>query len=82
MDAAREIAKRRLDALVSERGKVFGPLQDGHEDWMWWRFYADHLPSLEEGREPGCIYIDVDKLDGHVRDEGDLAEYRRWQLGR
>jgi hypothetical protein len=79
--AAREIARRRLDLIKSEQGDVFGPLEDGYEEWMWWGFYADHLPSQEEGREPGCIFINVDKLDGHVQDEDDVAEYRRWQSG-
>jgi hypothetical protein len=82
MDAARTIADRRLEDLKLEQGNVFGPLEDGQEQWMWWRFYADHLPSIEEGREPGCIYIDIDKLDGHVKNEDDSEEYRRWQAGK
>ena len=79
MDAARRIAKKRLSDLEVEQGNVFGPLEDGQEQWMWWRFYADHIPSIAEGREPGCIYIDIDKLDGHLKDENDSEEYRRWQ---
>lgn len=79
MDVARKIAGKRLQDLKQEQGNVFGPLEDGQEQWMWWRFYADHLPSVEQGREPGCIYIDIDKIDGHVKSESDAAEYRRWQ---
>lgn len=81
IDAARQIAKKRMADLELECGSVFGPLEDGQEQWMWWRFYADHIPSIAEGREPGCIYIDIDKLDGHLRNENDSEEYRRWQAG-
>jgi len=79
MSAARRTAERRLEELKLEHGNVFGPLEDGQEQWMWWRFYADHIPSQREGREPGCIYIDIDKLDGHVKNEKDAEEYRQWQ---
>ncbi|WP_437764848.1 hypothetical protein WMF27_33120 [Sorangium sp. So ce281] len=77
--AARLLAEKRLEEIKLTRGDVFGPLENGHEQWMWWRFYAEHIPSREEGREPGCIFIDIDKLDGHVAHEKDAEEYARWQ---
>ena len=82
MQEARATAERRLDELKRLRGDVLGPLEDGHEQWMWWRFYSEHLPSQLEGREPGCVFIDIDKLDGHVADERDRGEYARWQMSR
>jgi len=82
MTAARALARKKLDELTSREGNVFGPLEDGVEEWMWWRFYADHIPSQKEGREPGCIFIDIDKLDGHVATPEDARQYKRWQTGR
>jgi len=79
MTEARALAQKKLDELTSIEGKVFGPLEDGVEQWMWWRFYVDHIPSQKEGREPGCIFIDIDKLDGHVATTEDARQYKRWQ---
>jgi len=77
--SARQIAEARLSELRHERGDVFGPLEDGHEQDMWWRFLAVHLPSQAEEREPGCVYIDVDKVDGHIKTRADVDEYAEWQ---
>ena len=79
LDAARQVAAQRYQEIRVERGDIFGPLEDGREQSMWWRFFAENRPAQAEGREPGCIYIDVDKIDGHVKTQEDVSEYASWQ---
>jgi len=51
---------------------TLGETQFLREHAMWWTFSANVLELVKQGMVPGAIFANVDKLDGHVWEPGNI----------
>lgn len=62
---ARRYAEDERIRLNSQRKLPLGDLMDGIEDAIGWIFAAEDPEQAE--REPGCHFIYIDSVDGHIQ---------------
>ncbi|MCY1058077.1 hypothetical protein [Nannocystis sp. SCPEA4] len=65
IEKARLLAEKERIRLNSQREIPLGDLMDGVEDAIGWIFAAEDPKQAE--REPGCLFIHIDSIDGHVQ---------------
>lgn len=75
--ALSELKRIQTENPVEEMSELF---EQKHHEPMWWCFRSDlRREQHDEGRIPGCVFLNVDKLDGHIRSNSEFEEWSSWQ---
>ncbi len=74
-----EIA-RQIAASPALSGYEFSPVRLKREDERTWLFVSGSAALQDEGCVPGALYARVDKRDGHIWSQEELAIHLERQL--
>jgi hypothetical protein len=76
LETAQSIAQEELDKLNKPDGTTY-VLSSGFDQVLWWEFYANTAEIIDSGeiQEGGGYSICIDKIDGHMRDAEEWAQW-------